>query len=96
MERTLFDIKNIHKGYLNKHFYHKCPDNPKYYKTIFVGWDAFNQRPRAYMSNPIYGEPNEDTHKPISSAMLSNLLKMNGSNGFMNNRMNDEYKDGLL
>ena len=48
------------------------------------------------MSNPVYGEPDEDTHKPISTAMLSNLLKMNGSNGFMNNRMNDEYKDGLL
>ena len=45
------------------------------------------------MSNPVYGEPNEDTHKPISTAMLSNLLKMNGSNGFMNNRMNDEYKE---
>ena len=54
MERTLFDIKNIHKGYLNKHFYHKCPDNPKYYKTIFVGWDAFNQHPlKAHFLSPL-------------------------------------------
>ena len=96
MERTIYDINNIHKGYINKNYYHKCPDNPKYYRTIYVGWDAFNQRPRAYMSNPVFGEPNEDTHNPISSTMLSNLLRMNGMGGFMNNRINDGYKDGLL
>ena len=73
-ERTSIDNQNWHSGLIGKMFYHKCPDNDKYFRSIRVAHNPFTNSLQPQISNPIYGEPPEEL-KPISPMMLNRLMR---------------------
>ena len=40
-ERTSIDNQNWHNGLIGKMFYHKCPDNDKYFRSIRISHNPF-------------------------------------------------------
>jgi len=79
--RNHVDIKNIHKGLIGQTFYIRCPDDERYYKTVYISWNPWKQVPQVHMSNPVYGDPDPGT-KSISAGMISQLqMQMNRAKG---------------
>jgi hypothetical protein len=59
MERTIQDLQNISNGMVGKIFYHKCEDDPRYYRTIRMHLNPFSNSIQKQVSNIVYGEPPE-------------------------------------
>ena len=59
-------------------YFHRCPDNPNYYKTILIKHNPFTNALQPLMSNAIYGEP-PDGMPEISPLMLSRLTRLASS-----------------
>jgi len=73
MELTQLDLKNFDKN-IGKVFYYLCPDNEKYYRTIFVRYNFFTNTKIPCISNAIYGVP-PDGLEPISPLYLAQLMR---------------------
>jgi hypothetical protein len=61
-----------------KTFYVICPDNNKYYRTIYVRYNAFTNALIPMISNPVYGIP-PDGLEPIAPTAISYLMKINAA-----------------
>lgn len=62
-------------------FYHTCPDNPKYYKTIFIRFNPFTNAMQPMMSNAIYGTP-PDGMDEINPLILQRLMRLQQTTSF--------------
>ena len=80
-ERTSIDNQNWHNGLIGKMFYHKCPYNDKYFRSIRISHNPFTNTLQPQISNPVYGEPPEEL-KPISPMMLTRLMRQQMSSSF--------------
>ena len=80
MERTLIDVKQQH-GEIGKIYYHRCPDNNKYFRSIRLHFNPWVNAITPQISNPIYGEPPEEL-KPISPMMLNRLMRQQMTSSF--------------
>ena len=56
-------------------FYSICPDNEKYYRTIYIRFNPFTNAMQPMISNPVYGIPPEGM-QPINKTMLANMMRM--------------------
>ena len=73
-ERTFLDHNLWYKHLLNKSWYTICPDNDKYYRTVFVKYNIFQNAPQAMLSNPLPMPPTEGLEH-IHPGMLSRLMR---------------------
>ena len=62
-------------------FYQICPNNDKFYKTIFVKLNQFTGALQPYISEAIEGTP-PDGMEPIQPVMLQKLLRLQMSSCF--------------
>ena len=69
------------KSLVGQTFYIKCPDDSRYYKTIFIRFNPFTNAMQPMMSNKIYGEP-PDTMEPINPLILQRLLRLQQTTTF--------------
>ena len=77
MERTLIDVKQQH-GEIGKIYYHRCPDNNKYFRSIRLHFNPWVNAITPQISNPIYGEPPEGLEEmPMMKLqrLLSNQMR---------------------
>ena len=63
------------KSLVGQTFYTKCPDDSRYYKTIFIRFNPFTNAMQPKISNKIYGEP-PDTMEQINPLILQRLLRL--------------------
>ena len=61
--------------------YTKCPDDSRYYKTIFIRFNPFTNAMQPMISNKIYGEP-PDTMEQINPLILQRLLRLQQTTTF--------------
>tara|TARA_B100000287_G_C20391639_1_gene685918 strand:- start:74 stop:319 length:246 start_codon:yes stop_codon:yes gene_type:complete len=77
MERTFLDIKMTNKE-IGKIYFHRCEDNPRYFRSIRIGYNPFLKCITPQISNPIYGEPPEGLEEmPMMKLqrLLSNQMR---------------------
>lgn len=63
------------KSLAGQTFYLTCPDNDKYYKTIFIRFNPFTNAMQPMISNPVYGIPPEGMDE-INPLILQRLLRL--------------------
>ena len=80
-EMTQLDQKQWHNGLIGKVFYHICPDNDKYYRTIRIHHNPFTNSLQPQLSNPVYGIP-PDGMQAIHPLMLNRLMRQSQMNAF--------------
>ena len=80
MERTIQDVKQVN-GEIGKIYYHRCPDNNKYFRSIRLHFNPWVNAITPQLSNPIYGEPPEGLEE-ISTLRLQTLMKHQMSSMF--------------
>ena len=80
MERTLLDVKQQNSE-IGKIYYHRCPDNNKYFRSIRLSFNPWVNAITPQISNPIYGEPPEGLEE-ISTLRLQTLMKHQMSSMF--------------
>jgi hypothetical protein len=80
MERTQLDNQRWN-SMIGKTFYALCPDNEKYYRSIYVRHNPFSNHLQPMISNPVYGVPPEGL-EPISPLMLNRLMRLQMSSSF--------------
>ncbi len=73
MNRTLQDVKEQH-GEIGKIYYHRCPNNNKYFRSIRLAFNPWINAITPQISNPVYGEPPEGLEE-ISTLRLQTLMK---------------------
>ena len=69
------------KSLVGQTFYTKCPDDSRYYKTVFIRFNPFTNAMQPMISNPIYGEP-PDTMDAINPLILQRLLRLQQTTTF--------------
>ena len=74
MELTDLDHKNFN-SHVGKTFYTLCPDDNKYFRTIFIKRNPWTQNLQPLISNPVYGTPPPGMDA-ISPLMLSRLNRV--------------------
>ena len=79
-ERTPTDATNWN-SLIGKHYYQKCPDDPRMFRSIRVAMNPFTGDLNPQISNPIYGTP-PDELEPIPPLLLSRLLRIQMSGRF--------------
>ena len=80
-ERTQLDNKIMHNGSIGRIFYHICPDNDKYFRTIRIAHNPFTNSLQPQISNAVYGEPPPEL-QPINPLMLNRLMRQSQMNCF--------------
>ncbi len=55
-------------------FYHRCSDDQRFYRTVYVRENPFTMRLQAMISNPVQGDPPENL-KAIHPLLLRRLLR---------------------
>jgi len=80
-ERTFMDYTRMHNGLVGKIFYHRCPDDERYFRTIRIGFNPFTNALQPQISNPVMGEPPEQL-EAINPAMLNRLMKVQIGSAF--------------
>jgi len=73
-EINALDIKNFNKDLVGKTFYVLCPDNDKYFRSVYVRYNPFTQSLQPHFSTPVYGVPPTELD-PISPLLLSRLMR---------------------
>jgi len=79
-ERTPRDATNWN-SLIGKHYYQKCPDDQRLFRSIRVAMNPFTGDLTPQISNPIYGTP-PDELEPIPPLLLSRLLRIQMSSRF--------------
>lgn len=82
-ERTFQDMRQWSNNLIGKIYYEKANDDPRYFRTIRVGWNGMANKMILQYSNFIMGEPPEGI-KPINANLRRSILTMqnNGNNSF--------------
>ena len=73
--------QSLGKSLVGQTFYSKCPDDSRYFKTIFIRFNPFTNAMQPMISNKVYGEP-PDTMEEINPLMLQRLLRIQQSSTF--------------
>jgi len=73
-EINALDIKNFNKDLVGKTFYVLCPDDDKYFRSVYVRYNPFTQSLQPYISTPVAGVPPAEL-EPISPLLLSRLMR---------------------
>ena len=79
-ERTHLQAKQW-DSQIGRIYYHRCEDNPKYFRTIRIWHNPFTNANQPQISNPVYGEP-PDNLDPIPKLMLSRLMRLQMTSAF--------------
>ena len=74
IERTQLDNRIIHNGLIGKIFYHICPDDKRYFRTIRIHHNPFTNALQPQISNAVDGEPPPNL-QPINPLMLNRLMR---------------------
>ena len=67
---------------IGKEFYVLCPDNPKYFRSVFIKRNIFTGMPQAMISPCVYAVPPEglsDGAKEIDPKILSQIRSMSNA-----------------
>ena len=72
-ELSVLDIKNFNSQ-VGKTYYVLCPDDDKYYRSVYVRYNPFTQALQPHISTPVYGVPPAEL-EPISPLQLSRLMR---------------------
>ena len=62
----------------NKIYFHRCPDDSKYFRTIRIQQNPFTNALSPQISNPVAGEPTPEMHE-ISIHALRRLMRFNSN-----------------
>ena len=73
-ERTHLQAKQW-DSQIGKIYYHRCEDNPKYFRTIRIWHNPFTNANQPQVSNPVYGDP-PPTMPEIPPMMLTKLMRV--------------------
>ena len=63
---------------IGKEFYVRCPDNSKYFRTVYIKRNAITGNMQSSLSNPVYGEP-PDGIPELPHNMRTKLMSMSNS-----------------
>ena len=63
---------------IGKEFYVRCPDNSKYFRTVYIKRNPITGLINRMMSNPVYGEP-PDGIPEMSPKLLTQLSSMSNA-----------------
>lgn len=80
MERTQLDSTRWNSN-IGKTYYTICPDNNKYYRTIYIRNNPFTGALQPLISNAVYGNP-PDGMQEIPPLMLTRLMRLQMSSTF--------------
>ena len=62
----------------NKIYFHRCPDDSKYFRTIRIQKNPFTNSLTPQISNPVAGEPTSEMDE-ISIHALRRLMRFNSN-----------------
>ena len=62
----------------NKIYFHRCPDDSNYFRTIRIQQNPFTNALSPQISNPVAGEPTNEMHE-ISIHALRRLMRFNSN-----------------
>ena len=62
----------------NKIYFHRCPDDSKYFRTIRIQKNPFTNSLTPQISNPVAGEPTSEMDE-ISIHALRRLMRFNNN-----------------
>ena len=62
----------------NKIYFHRCPDDSKYFRTIRIQQNPFTNALSPQISNPVAGEPTPEMDE-ISIHSLRRLMRFNNN-----------------
>ena len=62
----------------NKIYFHRCPDDSKYFRTIRIQQNPFTNALSPQISNPVAGEPTPEMDE-ISIHALRRLMRVNAN-----------------
>ena len=79
--RTVQDAKQWNSQ-IGKIYYQRCPDNPKYFRSIRIAHNPFTNSTQPQISEAIYGEPPEGL-EPIPPLMLTRLMRIQNMSAFI-------------
>ena len=65
--------KNFNKQ-VGKTYYVLCPDDKRYFRSVYIRYNGFTQQIQSHSSTPVMGVPPEEL-EPISPIMLSRLMR---------------------
>jgi hypothetical protein len=74
MELSSLDQKQFYSHLYNKSFYIKCPDDPNYYRTVYIKHNIFTNNPQVLTSNAVFGSPPEGMNE-MNPMMYSRLQR---------------------
>ena len=63
---------------IGKEFYVTCPDNSKYFRTVYIKRNPMTGLTNSHMSNPIYGVPPEGIPE-VPYTIRTQLTSMNNA-----------------
>ena len=69
------------KSLVGQTFYSKCPDDSRYFKTIYIRFNPFTNAMQPMISNKVYGEPPNGMEE-INPLILQRLLKLQQTTTF--------------
>jgi len=69
------------KSLAGQTFYHTCPDNQQYYKTIYIRFNPFTNAMQPMMSNAVFGTP-PDGMEEINPLVLQRLMRLQQTTTF--------------
>ena len=67
--------RTVGRSMAGQTFYSLCPDNEKYYRTVFVRFNPFTNAMQPMISNPVYGIP-PDGMQPIDKRVLASMMRL--------------------
>ena len=79
-ERTQIQAKQWNSQ-IGKIYFHRCEDNPKYFRSIRIAHNPFTNALQPQVSNPVYGEPPEGLTE-LPPMMRSRLFSLQNSSSF--------------
>lgn len=80
MERTNLEHKNWN-SLVGKTYYSRCPDDERYFRSIYVRHNPFTNSLQPMISNPIAGEPPAELEE-IPPLMLNRLMRLQMTSHF--------------
>ena len=80
-ERSAADMKTLNK-HVGKIYYHLCPDDKRFFRTIRIHHNPFTNSTQPQVSNPVYGTPPPEL-EPIPPLMLSRLMRVQNTSSFI-------------
>ena len=83
---TLASKQVLGKSLAGQTFYIVCPDDSRYYKTVYMRFNPFTNAIQPMMSNPIYGGKEDAENiglSPIHPTTLQRMMRLQQTTTFM-------------